>query len=160
MTHKSVQLRVNVSTREDHSLLSTDRCLWHTPLNRDDQDFDAGLLVHRRHLFNGPVRTDPHAKPSDPAQIFYATLSPSVVSNGAQVHVAVVTTSNASTVKLQVGNSIIGLSQTAPGQWQGAFPFPGGAVPVGQSTLTLSLSASRADGTSATIPVPVSISGP
>jgi hypothetical protein len=58
---------------------------------------------------------------------------------------------------LQIGTQTIGLARTGPGQWQGAFPFPLGAVPVGQSALTLSLVASRSDGTSATIPIPVNI---
>jgi type II secretory pathway component GspD/PulD (secretin) len=97
------------------------------------------------------------ARPGDPVQIFYATLSPTVVSNATPVRIAVVTTSNANTVKLQVGTQTISLVQTGAGQWQAAFPFPLSAVPAGQSTLQLSLVASRSDGTSATISIPVSI---
>jgi len=97
------------------------------------------------------------ARPTDPVQIFYATLSPTVVSNGTPVRVAVVTTSNASAVKLQAGTQTISLAQTGAGQWQGVFAFPLGAVPVGQSALTLSLVASRSDGTSATIPIPINV---
>jgi hypothetical protein len=100
------------------------------------------------------------AKPTDAVQIFYATLSPTVVSNGTQVRVAVVTTSNAAAVKLQIGTQSIGLSQTAPGQWQGTFPFPLGTAPAGQGTMTLSLTASRSDGPSGTISIPVSIATP
>ena len=74
------------------------------------------------------------ARLGDPVQIFYATLSPTVVSNGTPVRVAVVTTSNANAVKLQVGTQTISLVQTGAGQWQAAFPFPLSAVPVGQST--------------------------
>ena len=97
------------------------------------------------------------AKPTDAVQIFYATLSPTVVSNGTQVRLAVITTSNASSVKLQVGTQSIGLSQTGPGQWQAAFPFPLGGAPNGQGTMTLSLTASRSDGASGTISIPVSV---
>jgi type II secretory pathway component GspD/PulD (secretin) len=98
------------------------------------------------------------ARSTDPVQIFYATLAPTVVSNGTPVRVAVVTTSNASAVKLLVGTQTISFAQTGAGQWQVAFPFPLGAVPVGQQALTLSLVASRSDGTSATIPIPVNVS--
>jgi hypothetical protein len=100
------------------------------------------------------------ARPTDPVQIFYATLSPTVVSNGTPVHAAVVTTSNANSVRLQVGTQSINFARTGPGQWQAAFPFPLGAVPVGQSAVTLSLVASRSDGTSATVPIPVNIALP
>jgi hypothetical protein len=100
------------------------------------------------------------ARPTDPVQIFYATLAPTVVSNGTPVRIAAVTTSNANTVKLQVGNQTISLVQTGPGQWQAAFPFPLSAVPVGQATLQTSLVASRSDGTSATITIPLNIAIP
>jgi Bacterial type II and III secretion system protein len=100
------------------------------------------------------------ARPGDPVQIFYATLSPTVVSNGTPVRVAAVTSSNANTVKLQVGTQTISLVQTGAGQWQAAFPFQLSAVPVGQSTLQLALVASRSDGTSATVPIPINIALP
>jgi hypothetical protein len=107
--------------------------------------------------------TAPHsnfAKPGDPVQIFYAALSPTVVSNGTPVRVDAVTTSNATAVKLQAGTQSISLARTGPGQWQAAFPFPLAAAPLGQSALTLSLVASRSDGSSATIPIPVNITTP
>ena len=97
------------------------------------------------------------AKPSDPVQIFYATLSPTVLANGASVHVAAVTTTNVATVKLQIGSQNLGLSQIAPGQWQATFPFPAAAVPVGQTAVTLSMTANRGDGASATVPIPVNV---
>ncbi|MBV8367670.1 MAG: hypothetical protein JO036_01885 [Candidatus Eremiobacteraeota bacterium] len=97
------------------------------------------------------------AKPTDPVQIFYATLSPTVVSNGSSVRVAAVTTANATTVKLQIGTQSIGLAQTAPGQWQASFPFPLAALAPGQTAVTASLVASRSDGTSATVPIPLNV---
>ncbi len=99
------------------------------------------------------------AKSTDPVQIFYATLTPTVLTNGTPVRIAAVTTSNTAAVKLQVGSQSIRLAQTGPGQWQAAFPFPLAAVPVGQSALTLSLIANRPDGTSATVPIPINLSG-
>jgi type II secretory pathway component GspD/PulD (secretin) len=100
------------------------------------------------------------AKSTDPVQIFYATLSPTLVSNGTAVRVAAITTTNANAVKLQVGSQQIRLAQTGPGQWQAAFPFPASAVPTGVSALTLALTASRLDGGAATISIPVNLAAP
>jgi general secretion pathway protein D len=99
------------------------------------------------------------AKPGDPVQIFYATFSPTVVSNGSSVRVAAVTTTNATAVKVQVGSQTVGLAQTGPGQWQATFHFPAGTVPPGQSSVTISLIANRSDGTSATVPIPINVAG-
>ncbi|MDP9024666.1 MAG: hypothetical protein M3N13_04720 [Candidatus Eremiobacteraeota bacterium] len=71
--------------------------------------------------------------------------------------IAAVTTTNATTVRLQVGSQVVGPSQTGPGQWQATFPFPLDAVPVGQSAVTLSPVAARNDGTAATVPIPVNV---
>jgi type II secretory pathway component GspD/PulD (secretin) len=109
--------------------------------------------------FGAPPQSN-FAKPTDPVQIFYATLSPTVVTNGTSVRVAAVTTTNAGAVKLHVGTQIIGLGQTGPGQWQATFPFPTAAVPVGQSSVTTSLIANRSDGASATVPITISIAVP
>jgi len=97
------------------------------------------------------------AQPTDPVQIFYATLSPTIVANGTSVQVAAITTSNASTVKLVIGSQAISLGHTGVGQWQATFPFPLGTVLTGQSPILLSLQANRSDGTSATVPIPVNI---
>ena len=99
------------------------------------------------------------AKATDPVQIFYASLSPTVVASGTSVRVAAVTTTNANTVKLLIGNQTFGLAQTGRGQWQAGFPFPIAAIPVGQSSLTASLVASRADGTSSTVSIPINAGG-
>ena len=97
------------------------------------------------------------AKPADPVQIFYATLSPTVVANGTSVHLAAITTTNVSAVKLQIGTETIGLSRTGIGQWQATFPFPAAAVPTSETNVTMTLVASRSDGTSSSIPIPVSV---
>ncbi len=99
------------------------------------------------------------AKPTDPVQIFFATLSPTVVSNGTSVHVAAITTTNASTVKIQIGSQTIALGETGTGQWQATFPFPAGAVGAGQTALAISLIAIRGDGSSATVSIPINIGG-
>jgi len=97
------------------------------------------------------------AKPSDPVQIFYATLSPTVVVNGTSVRVAAITTTNATSCKLSIGTVTISLGQTGPGQWQGTFPFPASALSPGQTTISTALVAARTDGTSSTLPVPMSV---
>jgi general secretion pathway protein D len=97
------------------------------------------------------------AKATDTVQIFYATLSPTVVSNGTPVRVAAVTTTNASSVKLQIGSQTFGLSQLAPGKWQTTFAFPLAAVPASQSAVQLALIASRQDGASATVPITLNV---
>lgn len=97
------------------------------------------------------------AKSGDPVQIFYASLSPTVVANGTSVRVAAVTTSNANAVKLTIGNQTFVLAQTGRGQWQAGFPFPLAAVSVGQNAFTASLVATRADGTSATVSIPLNV---
>ena len=109
--------------------------------------------------FGAPPQSN-FAKPGDPVQIFFATFSPTVVTNGTSVHVAAVTTTNASALKLQIGTQTIGLSQTGLGQWQATFPFPLAAVPVGQPTVSALLVATRSDGSSASVPVPVNVASP
>lgn len=109
--------------------------------------------------FGAPPQSN-FAKPTDPVQIFYASLSPTVVANGTAVHAAVVTTTNATSVKLQIGTQTIGMSETGSGKWQAAFPFPAAAIAVGQTSATLTIVASRSDGTSSSIPVPVNVTAP
>lgn len=93
------------------------------------------------------------AKPTDTVQIFYATLSPTVVSNGTSVRVAAITTTNAASCKITIGTTTISLGQAGPGQWQGVFPFPAGTLSAGQNSVTVSLVAARSDGASATVPI-------
>jgi len=109
--------------------------------------------------FGSPPQSN-FAKATDPVQIFFATLSPTVVANGTSVRAAAVTTTNATALKLQIGTQTIGFSQTGLGQWQAAFPFPLAAVPVGQTTVSALLVATRSDGSSASVPVPLNVASP
>jgi type II secretory pathway component GspD/PulD (secretin) len=106
--------------------------------------------------FGAPPQSN-FAKPTEPVQIFYATLSPTVVTNGTQLRVASVTTTNATAVRLTIGGMSVSLGRTGAGQWQGTLPFPSSAVGSGQSNVTLQLVATRSDGGSATIPIPVNV---
>jgi type II secretory pathway component GspD/PulD (secretin) len=107
----------------------------------------------------GSVPPSNLAKPADPVQILYATLSPTSVSNGTSIHVTATTTTNASAVKIVLGTVTISLGQTGIGQWQGTFPFPSSAVAPG-GTVSLSLFASRGDGASTSIPITVTVTTP
>jgi hypothetical protein len=109
--------------------------------------------------FGAPPQSN-FAKSTDPVQIFYASLSPTVVANATPMRIAAISTTNVTTMKLHIGTQTIGLAQRGPGQWQGAFSFPASALPPGQTNVTLSLMAARADGTSSTIPIPVNLSAP
>ena len=105
----------------------------------------------------GSAPTTNFAKSSDPVQIFYATLSPTIVANGTSVRVAAVTTTNTTAVRLQIGAESIPLGQIGPGQWQAVFPFPSSGASAMQAAVQLTLTASRFDGFSASIPIIVNL---
>ena len=97
------------------------------------------------------------AKPTDPVQIFYVMLSPTVADNNTTMHVAAITSTNTTSLKLTIGSQTFGLAQAAPGQWQTTFAFPGGAVPIGPASLNVMLIGAKSDGTSATIAIPITV---
>jgi type II secretory pathway component GspD/PulD (secretin) len=97
------------------------------------------------------------AKPTDPAQIFQATVSPTTVQNGTLIAVAVVTTTNVSKVSVNYGTTSLTLGQIGPGMFQGNFAFAVGAVAPGQSNFPMQISAARLDGSSAQISVPMTV---
>lgn len=109
------------------------------------------------YVFGSPPPNN-YAPVGGAVQIFYASLSPTVVKNGTVVHVAVITTTNASIVTLATGSVTSNLQMVGPGQWQGTFPFNGGISALGQQRVTLNLTAARSDGLSASIQIPVSVS--
>jgi hypothetical protein len=97
------------------------------------------------------------AGPSDAVQIFYATLSPTVLRNGTPVKVAAVTTTNVNKVTIGYGGFTTQIAQNGPGKWLSTYTFSTAGLPVPPATVPLTLIASRLDGTSATITIPVSI---
>ncbi|HKU67504.1 MAG TPA: secretin N-terminal domain-containing protein [Candidatus Baltobacteraceae bacterium] len=98
------------------------------------------------------------AKPGDPVQIFYAQVSPTVVKNGDQISVSVITTTNVNHVTFGLGTITTDVKQIGPGQFQGTFPFSSGGVAFGSAgQVQMALRAYRTDGALATIPVPVSV---
>lgn len=94
--------------------------------------------------------------PSDAPQIFYATLSPTVVKNGTLVTVSAITSTNVAKVTIGYGSVTTSLSRLSPSNWQASYNFNAGSAG-GQNTILLSLIAYRADGTAAQIQIPVSL---
>ncbi|HXM17883.1 MAG TPA: secretin N-terminal domain-containing protein [Candidatus Tumulicola sp.] len=98
-----------------------------------------------------------YAGPTDPVRILYASFSPTVLRNGALVHVSVITTTNANAVTLGAGGYSSTLTLVSPGQWQASFPFNAGSIPLGQPQAQLTLTASKPDGSSANLQIPISV---
>jgi type II secretory pathway component GspD/PulD (secretin) len=102
------------------------------------------------------------ASSSQPAQIFYVQVSPSVVRNGQQITISAITTTNV--VALSFGqNKIVpmaSLQSVNPGQWQGTFSFSAAGLPIGQPNVTLLLTATTSLGGTVSLPVPMSLISP
>ena len=107
----------------------------------------------------GQAPSNNFARPTDAAQIFYASFAPTVLSNNTPVSVAVITTTNVTkvTVGPTGGSNAVPLAQTAPGKWQGVYKFSIAGLDPQQST-QLVVTASRADNIASTIRIPISIS--
>jgi len=96
------------------------------------------------------------AGPGDAPRIFYATLSPTVLSGGTLVTVSAIVTTNVTKVTLGTSGMTTALSRVGPSTWQGSFAFNAGMAQ-GQRSVLLQLRALRADGTAAQITIPVNI---
>jgi type II secretory pathway component GspD/PulD (secretin) len=106
----------------------------------------------------GRAPTNTYAAAGDPPQIFYALFSPTVLQNGAQATISVITTTNVAKVTIGYGSYLTTLSQVAPDKWQASFAFSAASFPFGTPNVSLTLSATRSDGAAATIQIPVSVS--
>ncbi len=91
---------------------------------------------------------------TDPARVFFVSISPARFTDGASMSVRAVTTTNVSRALLTLGSFSTTLTQTGPGQWTAAFPFSA-SYASGQSTLQATVYAARGDGSSASINVMV-----
>ncbi len=98
-----------------------------------------------------------YAGPGDAPQIFYATLSPTVLSGNTTIHVSAITTTNVQRMTIGTGTSTITLSGIGPGIWQGLFSTNTLNLPPTATSVQLTLVASRNDGQSSSIPIPVSL---
>ena len=105
----------------------------------------------------GAVPSKTYAGPNDPVKIFYASFSPTQLKSGTLVQVSAITTTNVNRLTVGYGGYAAQLSPMSPGQWQAAFNFIPGDLPVGQSQISLTMTAYRQDGVSTNIPIPVTI---
>lgn len=95
------------------------------------------------------------ARDLDPAQIFYAQFSPTVIRNNAPVTVSGITTTNVKRLTITYGQLQTQIAPTSPGVWQSTYNFATGGGLGGATSLTLT--AFKNDGTSATLTIPVTI---
>ncbi len=106
----------------------------------------------------GQAPQNTYASSTDPAQIFYASFSPTVLKNGSPVSASVITTINVVRVTLGIDQGVLtSLSQIAPGKWLGNYNFSNVGLPSGQGTVQLTLTAYRSDNQSASIQIPISV---
>jgi type II secretory pathway component GspD/PulD (secretin) len=102
------------------------------------------------------------ANASQPPQIFYVQVSPSVVRNGQQMTVSAITSTNVA--KLEFGpNKLVpmtSLQTVNAGQWQSTFSFSAAGLPIGQPNVTLLLTATTSMGGTVTLPIPISLVNP
>lgn len=93
----------------------------------------------------------------DGVQIFYAKLTPTLLSYGQPVTVTAITSSSVARVSLSYNGVSLSLTQSEPGQWQATLPFTLIGNPPPNGTISLSLTATKADGTQAAINIPVTV---
>jgi type II secretory pathway component GspD/PulD (secretin) len=104
----------------------------------------------------GQIPASNYAGPSDPVRIFFASISPAPLTNGARVTVRLISSSNASRASLTIGSFSASLTPGGNGNWTTSFPFSASYV-VGQPTTQASLTAYRPDGTSASVSLLISV---
>ncbi len=97
------------------------------------------------------------ASSGDGVQIFYASLTPTVLCYGQPVTVTAITSSSVAHVSLSFNGVSLSLTQSEPGQWQATLPFTLIGNPPPTGTISLSLTATKADGTQAAINIPVTV---
>lgn len=107
------------------------------------------------HYGHAPDNT--YAAAGDAPQIFYALFSPTVLKNGAQATISVISTTNIARVTIGYGSYITALSRVAPDKWQASYAFNSSGFPFGTPNVSLALIAYRVDGAAATIQIPVSV---
>lgn len=107
----------------------------------------------------GTAPSNNYADPQAPPQIFYAQVQPTVVRNGQQMTISVITTTNVS--RLTFGptptNSQVQLSKIGPGKWQSSFNFSTSGITVTQGNIQFTLAGYTDLGAIATIAVPLSL---
>jgi hypothetical protein len=105
----------------------------------------------------GQAPANTYAGPTDPVKIFYASLSPTVLFNGATVTLSAITTTNVNNLTFGVDGNYIQIAPVVRGKWQTTYTFSDTIAPPGATNVSLTLTAIRGDGTSASIQIPVSV---
>jgi type II secretory pathway component GspD/PulD (secretin) len=105
----------------------------------------------------GSVPASTFAGQSDAPQIFYATLTPTVITPASTIRVSAITTTNVQKLSLSNGLATLPLSPVGTGTWQGQFSASILGLPSSGSMMRISLVAARSDGQSASIPITLSI---
>ncbi len=105
----------------------------------------------------GSPPTTTYAGQSDAPRIFYATLSPTVITPSSTIKVSAITTTNVQRLVLSTGLTSLPLAPVGTGTWQGQFSASVVGMPSGATSLQVQLIAARSDGQSASIPITLSI---
>jgi len=110
----------------------------------------------------GSAPANNYATDSAPPQIYYVQAHPTVLRDGDQMTLSVITTTNVSRLTFGYGTLIpqAELTRIAPGKWQRTFRFSTAGLPVGQSSVQMTLTARTAMGGSASVALPVSVMQP
>jgi len=106
--------------------------------------------------FGSPPQNN-YADAGDGARIYYATVTPTILSYGKPVSVVAITSTNVTQLLLAYNGVSVSIPRAGPGQWQGSVPFTLVGTPAPTGEISLSLVAQKADGTQAMISVPVTI---
>ncbi|HZO95064.1 MAG TPA: type II and III secretion system protein [Candidatus Baltobacteraceae bacterium] len=105
----------------------------------------------------GSIPSNTYAGQSDAPQIFYATLSPTVLSPTSTIKISAITTTNVQKLTLSTGLATLPLTPVGTGTWQGQFGANLLGLPSSGAMMRVSLVAARSDGQSASIPITLSI---
>lgn len=105
----------------------------------------------------GQPPTNNFAKPTDPLQIYFAQVSPTVLKDGAQMTVTVITSSNAAGLTFGYGTLTTPIAQTGPGEFQSTFQFHATGIPMTNGPTNFTLQAKRTDGSFTSIPIPITV---
>ena len=119
----------------------------------------AGPMASVNTFTYGNVPQNNFAKPSDPVQIFYIHLNPTVLKKDDVATIDVVTTTNATNVAFQQANASQTLMMTAPGQWQGKIILSklSTSLPPAPANIPFTLTAQQPNGSIASVPFTLSL---
>jgi len=108
----------------------------------------------------GGAPTNNYAGSSQPPQIFFVQVQPTVVKDGQPVTISVITTTNISTLSLGPTSVTpqLSLSPIGPGEWQSTFKFSTAALPSVSGNVNELLSASTSLGATTSLRIPFTIS--